>query len=149
MARIEGTTPEKLQRWFDAYRQEVVDDPNVLECNVYNMDESGFSIGAIKATRVVIDKTLRTKFQAEPGRQEWVTVIECICQDGTTISLYIIFKGKDINSKWIPDNVPTTWRVAVGENGWTSRRHSKEWIEIFELATRPKAGTSNLVLTNF
>lgn len=141
-AKIEGTTPERLQKWFDAYQREVVDDPNVRESNVYNMDESGFSIGAIKAGKVVIDKELRSRFQAEPGREEWVTVIECICADGTSISSYVIFKGKDINTKWIPDNVPHIWRVGIGANGWTSHKHSMEWVrKVFEPETRLKSST--------
>jgi len=141
-ARIEGTTPEILQKWFDAYQQEVVEDPDVRESNVYNMDESGFSIGAIKAGKVVVDKQVRTRYQAEPGRQEWVTVIECICGDGTSISPYIIFKGMDINRKWVPENVPHTWRIGVGANGWTSQKHAMEWMrEVFEPETRSKAGT--------
>lgn len=68
------------------------------------------------------------KQNMEPGRQEWVTVIECICADGTSISSYVIFKGKDINIKWIPDNVPHMWRVSIGENGWISHKHAMEWI---------------------
>jgi hypothetical protein len=141
-ARIEGTTPEILEKWFNAYRREVIEDPNVHQSNVYNMDESGFSIGMIKAGKVIIDKQLRMNYQAQPGRQEWVTVIECICVDGTSVSPYVIFKGKDINTKWIPDNVPHTWRIGVGENGWTSQKHAKEWFqEVFEPETRSKAGT--------
>jgi hypothetical protein len=84
-SRIEGTRPEALRRWFDAYRVEVIEDPNVQMENVYNIDESGFSMGAIKAGRVVLDKELRTKFQAQPGRQEWVMAIECICAVGINI----------------------------------------------------------------
>ena len=71
-SRIEGTTHAVLQPWFDAYRKEISEDPEVLMENIYNMDESGFSIGAIKAGRVIIDSKIRTQFQANPGRQEWL-----------------------------------------------------------------------------
>ena len=33
----------------------MVNDPDVLLENVYNMDESGFSIGTIKAGCVIVD----------------------------------------------------------------------------------------------
>ena len=50
-ARIQGTSPEVLKKWFDAFEEEVVNDPDLLLAN---------------------------QFQAQPGRQEWVTVVECI-----------------------------------------------------------------------
>lgn len=34
------------------------------------MDEGGFAIGKIGATRVIINVKLRMKYQAQPGRQE-------------------------------------------------------------------------------
>ena len=76
--RIQGTSPEVLRKWFDAFEEEVVNDPDVLLENVYNMDESGFSIGTIKAGRVIVDSKAPNQFQAQPGRQEWVTVVECM-----------------------------------------------------------------------
>ena len=74
----------------------MVNDPDVLLENIYNMDESGFSIGTIKAGRVIVDSKAPNQFQAQPGRHEWVTVVECIC---TSIPPYVIFKGKDLNLK--------------------------------------------------
>ena len=65
--------------------------------NIYNMDETGFAIGTSQSNRVVIDTTLRTRYKVEPGRQEWVTAVECICGDGTTISPLIIFKAENLS----------------------------------------------------
>ena len=139
--RIQGTSPEVLRKWFDAFEEEVVNDPDVLLENVYNMDESGFSIGTIKAGRVIIDSKAPNQFQAQPGRQEWVTVVECICADGTSIPPYVIFKGKDLNIKWIPDNIPQGWRITASTNGWTSNDHGQDWLRtLFEPKTHQKAG---------
>ena len=130
-----------LRKWFDAFEEEVVNDPDVLLENVYNMDESGFSIGTIKAGRVIIDSKAPNQFQAQPGRQEWVTVVECICADGTSIPPYVIFKGKDLNIKWIPDNIPQGWHITASTNGWTSNDHGQDWLRtLFEPKTRQKAG---------
>jgi len=119
----------------------VVNDPDVLLENVYNMDKSGFSIGTIKAGHVIVDSKVPNQFQAQPGRQEWVTVVECICADGTSIPPYVIFKGKDLNIKWIPDNIPQGWRVTASTNGWTSNDHGQDWIRgEFEPKTRQKVG---------
>jgi hypothetical protein len=36
----------------------------------------GCSIGTIQGGNVVVDDSLSTAYEAQPGRQEWVTVIE-------------------------------------------------------------------------
>jgi hypothetical protein len=126
-SRIQGTSKEKLEKWFEVYRKEV--------------DESGFSIGTIKAGRVIINSTLKSNYRAQPGRQEWVTVIECICANGTTLSSYVIFKGQTVDTKWIPDNIGPTVRVAAGANGWTSHTKGMDWMRtIFGPETKVKSG---------
>src|SRR5579859_4274623 len=101
-ACVKETTVDALKIWFDAYNREVIQDENVLFENVYNADESGFSIGTIQASRVIINSDVGSRFQAQPGRQEWVTVMECICADGTSISPLVIFKGESLSSSWVP-----------------------------------------------
>jgi hypothetical protein len=63
----------------------------------------GFAIGISQTSYVVVDSRLRKKYQAHPGRQEWITAVECICVDGTSIPPLIIFKGENLMSSWIPD----------------------------------------------
>jgi hypothetical protein len=65
---MDGATKPVLDEWFDAY-QKVVQEQGIMQENIYNMDESGFSIGSMETTRIVIDSTLRTKHHAHPGRQ--------------------------------------------------------------------------------
>jgi len=67
--------------------------------NIYNMNESEFSIETIKTERVIVNSALKSNYQAQPEQQEWITVIECICADGTALSSYVIFKGQDVNIK--------------------------------------------------
>jgi hypothetical protein len=67
--QMDGATKEVLEAWFDAY-QKVVQEQGIEQENIYNMDKSGFSIGTMELTRIIIDLTLRTKYQAHPGRQE-------------------------------------------------------------------------------
>ena len=66
--------------------------------NVYNIDESGFSIRKVNATRIIINKQLRIKYQAQPGRQEWVSIVECICKDGTSIPPLVVFRGENLST---------------------------------------------------
>ena len=95
----------------------------------------------------IIDSRLRSKFQTALSRQEWVSVIECICADGTSIALYVIFKGESLNTKWILENIMNTWRFAANNNGWTSHLHSMEWVQRkFEPETQEKAAGRPRVL---
>ena len=140
MSRMKDTSMEVLQHWFNSF-QSTVEFHTIERKNVYNMDETGFSIGQIDASRVLINKELRIKYQASPGRQEWVTAIEAICPDGTAIPPLIIFKGDSVLAQWISsDDIPDDWRFDANSKGWTSNLHGLEWLRrCFEPSTREKA----------
>jgi hypothetical protein len=137
--RMDGATKPVLEAWFDAYNK-IVQQEKILQENTYNMDESGFSIRTIELTCTILDSNLRTKYQAHPGRQEWVSVVECICGDRTSISPLVIFKGKNVLQGWIPNEVLDSWYFSANTKGWTSNLHGLEWLKrVFEPATRTKA----------
>ena len=52
---IKGTLVERLQGWFKAFETVVMQDDDVSLENVYNADESGFSIRTINASRVIVN----------------------------------------------------------------------------------------------
>jgi len=129
-----------LQNWFDAFEKVVINDDDVHPENVYNMDESGFSIGTINASRVIVNTQIGQRYQANPGRQEWVSVVECISMDGSSISPMIIFKGEKLLSNWIPGGLPKDWVFTCNLKGWTSNDHGLAWLQqVFEPRTREKA----------
>ena len=108
--------------------------------DLYNMDESAFAIGEIEATQRIINASIREKFQAKPGRHEWVTSVECICADGTSIPPLIIFRGKSMQYQYIPSNRPANWSLSYNTKGWTSNEHEIKWLcQCFEPQTREKA----------
>jgi hypothetical protein len=137
--RVKDTSPEALQRWFDELKR-VMEEFQIDQKDLYNMDESEFAIGEIEATKTIINADLRQKFQAKPGRQEWVTSVECICADGTSIPPLIIFRGKSMQHQYIPSNRRTDWPLSYNTKGWTSNEHGIEWLrQCFERQTREKA----------
>lgn len=137
--RVKDTSQEALRKWFDELKR-VVDEFGIKPKNIYNMDESGFAIGEIEATKRIINANIRQQFQAKPGRQEWVTSVECICADGTSISPLIIFRGKSIQPQYLPPNCPNNWLFYCNTKGWTSNEHGIEWLRrCFEPQTREKA----------
>src|SRR5271169_5832223 len=108
-ARIKAASPERLQSWFNEL-EKVLAEFNIKPENIYNMDESGFAIGEKEAGRVIINARIRQKFQAKPGRQEWVTVVECVCADGSHVPPLVIFKAENLSTQWIPASIHGDWR---------------------------------------
>src|SRR5579871_6832382 len=140
LAHITEASSEIIENWYKVLFQ-TIDELGISWRNTYNCDESGFRIGKRKALCVVVDTNVRQNYQAEPGRQEWVTVMECICTDGTSIPPLIIFKGENISNSWIPvKELPEGWHVSCNSKGWTSNEHGVAWLKkCFEPATRDKA----------
>ena len=139
-ARIKDVSVERLAKWFENL-QMILEEYNIEPGNLYNMDESGFAIGEVEASQRIINATIRQKFQAKPGRQEWVTAVECICADGTSILPLIIFKGENLSRQWIPADIANDWRFGCNSKGWTSNKHGLQWLRtVFEPSTREKSG---------
>ena len=138
-SRMEGATEEAINAWFDAF-QETVDKFKISDSNIYNMDETGFAIGSMESTRIIVDSATRTKWQANPGRQEWISVIECICADGTVIDPFVIMKGKNVTREATPAHLDRIWTFTSTANGWTSDYNSLEWLrKTFEPSTADRA----------
>ena len=104
------------------------------------MDESGFAIGEKEAARCIINANIRQQFQAKPGRQEWVTVVECICANGSVIPSLVIFKAKNVSKQWIPESINGIWGVNCNTKGWTSNEHGLDRLKrCFDPKTHDKA----------
>ncbi len=83
LARWTHSTRRTVEKWFRAFRKAT---KGILLGNIYNMDETGFLIGILARAQVIIDaSTCTTPYRTHPGRQEWVSVLECICANGTTV----------------------------------------------------------------
>ena len=91
-------TPDNLEAWFEVYRT-MVNTYHPETHNIYNVDETGFRIGATAKCYGIIDKEQgSTGYFGEGLRGEALTVIECGCADGTVILPFIIFKGENLQS---------------------------------------------------
>ena len=40
---------------------------NIKNENIYNMDETGTVLGTVNSTRVIVNKSIASNFQKEPG----------------------------------------------------------------------------------
>lgn len=146
LARMRDVSKPIVEEWFRNLRA-TVEEYGITPDNMYNMDESGFSLGTTENMRVIIDTEVPMQFQAQPGRQEWITAVECICADGSSLSPMLIFKGEQLSQAWISINIPESWKFSCNTKGWTSNAHGVEWLRsCFEPATREKAGSEYRML---
>jgi hypothetical protein len=75
----------------------------VPEC-IHNMDEKGLMMGLGQRSFVLVDRNQATANVIEDGNRELVTMIECICADGTTLTPTAIFKGARRDLEWGRNN---------------------------------------------
>ena len=143
-ARIREVTNKGLHWWFDEL-QKTIKEKNIRVEDLYNMDETGFAIGVVERSYVVVNKESKKRYQAQPGRQEWASVVECVCANGESIAPFIILKGEKVMSSWIPTvALDLNWHFGSSQKGWTSNALGFEWlVRVFDPITQQKLGDAH------
>lgn len=73
------------------------------------------------------------------GNRELITVVDCICADGSVLAPLIIMKGKRPSYGWIKDSELEKGWIAASPNGWTDNELGLRWLEeVFDASTREK-----------
>ena len=94
-ARAQEVTKSAMSEWFEQL-ESIIDEFDIILKNMYNVDETGFSIDVIKSAHVIINKAEQFQFVIHLSRQKWATIIECISADRTVLSSFIILKRKNV-----------------------------------------------------
>ena len=101
------------------------------------MDEKGFLIGLCNCkSRIVSKKMLANKKllgASQDGSREFITLIACICANGTSLPPALIYEGKslDLQDTWLEDFDASEEEAyfAASERGWTNHRLGLAWLE--------------------
>lgn len=101
--RAQALNPTAVSEFYDIL-EELVDEYKITEENIYNMDEKGIQLGMGKRVRAFVDRDQKSVTQVEDGDRELVTMIECVCADGTAIRPGAVFKGARRNLEWGREN---------------------------------------------
>ncbi len=75
----------------------------------------------------------RKTFKKDPGRCEWIIIIECVSAGGRHLQPLVIFKGKDVQQQWFPDEGIEKfkdWKFKSFPKGWTSDDIAIRWLNI-------------------
>jgi hypothetical protein len=87
----------------------------------------------------------------QDGNHEFISLLACICADGTAIPPALIYQGKsgDLQDTWLEDFDSSSEEAhfAVSEKGWPNEQLGISWLTgIFDRYTKAKAGKSNRLL---
>jgi DDE superfamily endonuclease/Tc5 transposase DNA-binding domain len=142
-ARIKDVSSEAILNFFAIFSA-LLEEHQIPHENVYNMDETGIPLCYFINKRICDWRKsnqlcccrFHPSLEAQPGRQEWVTVIECICANGSSIPPMIIFKGKSLMTSWIPQTAPNDWYYAYNTKGWTNNEHGITWLKLSATALK-------------
>lgn len=137
--RAKCEDPIILRAWFRLI-QNIIAKYGILLEDIYNFDETGFQMGVIATANVITGSERAGRpVCIQPGNREWVTAIESICADGTSIPPMVIFEGKVHISNWYIETLPTDWVIGVSEKGWTNDELGLLWLtNVFEKHTKDR-----------
>jgi hypothetical protein len=79
----------------------------------------------------------------QDGNREWITLLACVCVDGTALEPAHIYEGKGaLQSLWVHDIEVGKHCVffATSPSGWTDNGLGLAWLEqVFDRGTKKKA----------
>jgi hypothetical protein len=102
-ARAQALNPTLVSEFYDGL-MELLRDFNIKPENIYNMDEKGIQLGVGRKQKVFVDRDQKDVYAIEDGNRELVTVIECICADGTVLPPSVIFQAIRRELEWARSN---------------------------------------------
>lgn len=125
--RAENASPEALQTFFDLFLR-VMTKFNISSANTWNFDEHGLGMGVCTNQRVLGQSATRRSYIKTPANRDWVTIIEACSAEGYSIDPLILFKGKDLQSTWFPENTPSNWHFQCTDNAFTTNQIGLDWL---------------------
>lgn len=126
--------PDIIRAYFELYRT-TKDEFCIHNNNVYNMNEKGCIIGVISKNRAIVERKAKDAYIIQPGNQEWVSLIECICLTRRLLSGWAIFKRKNIKKEWLEHFLKSF--VYTLKRGQTDNKLCVKWFKLcFKLETK-------------
>jgi DDE superfamily endonuclease len=83
------------------------------------------------------------------GNREFISLLACICADGTAIAPALIYQGtsNDLHNTWIEDlNKRDKAYFTASANGWTNNELGLAWLRRFHQDTKHKGSRRRLLI---
>jgi hypothetical protein len=138
---------DKYKEYFNLMQRKIA-QYGIEPEQIYNMDEKGFAAGVIGNSKRVFSKASyqwKHAWQSlHNGKCKWITLVACICTDGTALPPGLIFaaESKNIQSTWVSnlDKKKHSVFTMVSSSGWSNNDAGLAWLEqAFNRFTKRKA----------
>jgi hypothetical protein len=153
-SRHQADSQSKYNLYFELLRSKI-SQYDIEPRHTYNMDEKGFMLGVLTRSKRVFSKRLykegKIKAHIQDGNREWITLLACICADGSALEPAIIYQSTSgsIQDSWLQAFDPDDHRArfASSPSGWTNNDIGLAWLkQVFDRATKAKARSSYRLL---
>jgi hypothetical protein len=152
-SRHQADSQSKYSLYFELLRSKL-SQYDIEPHNTYNMDEKGFMLGILTRSKRVFSKILyeegKIKAHIQDGNREWITLLACICADGSALEPSLIYQSTSgsIQDTWLQALRPEhRVYIASSPSGWTNNDIGLSWLKrVFDRSTKEKAGRSYRLL---
>lgn len=140
--QIKASDPGTIRTHFTRIQQART-KYNIVDSNMYNMDEKGFRQGISDKAKVMCLRRERgmTGKMATDGIRELITVVETISGDGVSLPPLVIYKGAGHYRGLYQHLDPIecqAWKFSYTKSGWNNRELSIEWLKHFDIVTQSR-----------
>jgi len=126
---------DKVVHWFEVI-EKVLTNPDVLQENVYNMDETGIMLSKLNSVRVLVGKDSKRGYRGARVKRTTITAIECVSGDGRYLNPMIIWPASTHRANWVTHPTPG-WYYARSDSGYTDSYISLQWLQrVFDPETK-------------
>lgn len=144
--RHQADSYTNYRSWFDLLYAKL-NQYDVAPHNIYNMDEKGFLLGVTQRRKRASSRQLwddkKVTAAIQDGSREWITILGCVCADGSSVDPCIIFEGKaGLRDEWVSrlDDGKHQFFFTSSPSGWTNDKLGLAWLEqVFDRRTKEKA----------
>jgi len=98
----------------------------------YNLDERGIMMGVAGRSKALVKKGTRLHAVCQGTNREMVTMVECICNDGTVVPPLMIFKDASHYYGWCPKEIESSnYIFGYSPNGYIDHELLFLWLRDF------------------
>ena len=98
--------------------EEVLDDPDVRQENVYNMDETSIMLSKLNSIKVIVGKDNKRGYKGARVKRTTVTAIEYVSAICRYLNPMIIWPASTHRANWVTEPTPG-WHYAYSDSGYT------------------------------
>ena len=132
---------------------EAIEKYNITADALYNFDEKGFLIGMTAAIKRIMTleayESGRITHASHDGSREFISLLACICANGTALPPALIYRGEAIQDSWLEDWNNEQAFFASSSTGWSSDEFGYQWLtQIFDRCTKKHLQRRRLLIVD-